>query len=218
MKTRTTLSLLCATAAMTWSDSNIVSAAPITTQIASLTGTVDPITYTDLTGTFTTSPIAVTLSGSSPSFFTVDLSAGTASDHTVMDVSFNNGKPGPLNANLLGVLTVNESGPLQPAPPPLDFTADLTIQNAVLSGAGPFNGTTLAGKNPTFKDFFIEWKFGGGNVTANLPSTFIGGNNIPISGDITASIVPEPNGLVLLAIGATSVLGYASQRYRRKIV
>lgn len=201
MKTRTTLSLLCATVVMMQSDSNVVCADLITTQIASLSGTVDPITYTDSSGTFTTSPITVTLSDSSPSFFTVDLSAGMASDHTVMNVSFNNGKPGPLNANLLGVLTVDESGPIQLAPPPLDFTADLTIQDAVLSGAGPFDGTTLAGKNPTFKDFVIEWKFGGGNVVANLPSTFIGGSNIPISGDIIATFVPEPPSAILFGLG-----------------
>lgn len=197
---------------------NPVFGAPITLQIASLTGTVDPIIYTDFDGTFTTSPLTLTLSSSSPSSFTFDTGTGAVSDHTVMDISFNNGKPGPLNGDLSGIFTVDENGTLTPAVPPIDFTADLTISSAILSGAGPFDGTIAKGKNPTFKNFFIEWRFGKSqtgqdNITIDLPPTFINGTNIPISGEIIASVVPEPTSISLLLAGA---LGFFIKKWLRK--
>lgn len=211
------LLMLLASSLVMLSGVNVVLGESITTPILSLTGTVNPVTYTDSTGTFTTSPISLSLSDSAPSSFTADLSTLVASDHTVMNVSFNNGKPGNLNSQLSGVLTVDESGPITSLEANQEFTADLTIQSAVLSGAGEFNGTTLTGKNPTIKDFSIEWKFGPGSsgaIDAHLPAGFASPVDIPLSGDIVASVpaVPEANaGLLLLSV-VGAVLFLSSRR------
>jgi hypothetical protein len=193
-----------------------LSGASIQLQLASLNGTIDPITYTDTDGTFTTSVLTVSLDLSSPSFFTLDTSTGSVSDHTVMDISFNNGKSGGLNADLSGIFTVDESGTLTPAAPPIDFTADMTIDNAILTGAGEFAGAKAKGKNPTFIDLAIVWRFGkaqtgSDDILLDLPPAFAGGTNIPITGEIVATVVPEPSRLTAL-VGLLALAGCYLQR------
>jgi hypothetical protein len=176
-------------------------------RITNLAGTADPITYTDSDGTFTTSPIDLTLSARSPSIVTVNTDTGTVSDHTVMKVLFNNGKPGELNTDLSGVFTIDESGTLTPCSCTQSeqlstatqseqlSTANLVINSAKLSGAGEFNGTNAKGHNMVIiRDSRITlWTWGNrftgtNDVLIDLPSTFSEGTNIPIAGYILASM------------------------------
>src|SRR5688572_17042599 len=55
---------------------NDAAAAPITMTLGSLSGTIDPITYTTTSGTFTTGPITVSLNLAEASFFTIDQGTG----------------------------------------------------------------------------------------------------------------------------------------------
>ncbi len=87
---------------------NPVLADPVVIGLGSLTGTVDPITYTTAAGTFTTSTILLTLNMSETSFFTVDTATGVITAHTVIDVTFNDGQ----GNDLTGTLFVDETGML----------------------------------------------------------------------------------------------------------
>jgi hypothetical protein len=83
-------------------------------------------------------------------------------------------------------------GQINPAQPDLSFTDVLVVE----------------GGDPTassFFDVFTELRFGGsGTINPNLPLF-----------EITLTPVPEPSCVVLLGIGAMSVLAYALQRRRR---
>jgi hypothetical protein len=196
--------------------------------IISLSGTVDPISYTDMQGTFTTGIVTLTLDQSSPSFMSLDLTTGELRAHTVMDVVFNNGKPGMDNENLSGTFVVDENGTIgyidsngliQPQPVLLD------ISNGVLVGAGPFSGTTAHGKNPIYNPDLMQYQWRirkTGNpptseVLLDLPSGFIGGTNTAIDSTINAIavVVPEPSTLALWSIGALGLLANVWRRRKR---
>jgi hypothetical protein len=163
-------------------------------------------------GTFTISSIAVTQHPNTQSTVTFDFTTLNMSDSLVFDVAFNNGKPGSLNANLSGTVTMEESGTLLPADDPFcqqfeggapDGCANLNINSGTLTGAGPFNSTTIKGKNPTktvegVDDgivICVTWQFSPPNSTPfillDLPSpTFINGNDVVIHGDFSACLAP----------------------------
>ena len=188
-----------------------VMADPVTIQLGSLTGTVEPITYTIPAGTFTTSEITLTLNLSSPSFFVIDEATGVITAHTVIDVFFNNGR----GVDLSGTVTVDETGILGPNPILMDITS------GVLMGAGEFNGSTLFGINPIrIGDKKFDWDWGKpplpppDRIFIDLPSSFIGGDNIPTTGHAEATPVPESASLRLLATGLASI-GAALCKRRR---
>ncbi len=179
--------------------------------LTDLDGTIDPVTYTDADGTFTTSEITPTLNSVYPTIVSIDETTGLITNDLVLDVAFNNGKPGGLNADLSGTVSMHESGQLLPPdddfcllfPDALGGCADLTIGSGVLSGAGPFNDTAIKGGNPTIiivpwpPLIVITWRFGGSStspdILIDLPSPpFIGGENIEIRGELTASLSLSP--------------------------
>lgn len=172
--------------------------------LASASGTVDPITYTTTSGTFTTGPITLALNNSSPSFFNINDITGAIQSHTVFNISFNDGQ----GSILTGVLTLEESGVLGPQP------ILMNIDSGILTGAGPFDRTVVKGKNPTILP--PQWRFRSPppTVFADLPSGFINGQNIPIFGEIAATVVPEPSSLVMGATSALASLGYWWRRRR----
>lgn len=168
--------------------------------LATLHGTISPITYTTSSGTFTTGAIKLTLDHSSQSFFTFDPGTGMISVHLVMEISFKDGQ----GSTLVGLLTLNETGSGSLGSPIL-----MNVTNGFLTGAGEFAGTTASGKmtctygNPTI------WTFLDSSTTPlvfNLPPSFTNGNNIPLTGTITATVVPEPASLTLICTGAVSLL------------
>jgi hypothetical protein len=195
---------------------------PIVVPIATLSGTIDPITYTDSMGTFTTSPITVSLASlidSLTSFVSVDFQTGTVSNRLVLGLSFNNGKAGPLNEDLSGFMIVDESGFLSESNGQL--SARLSIQQATLSGAGPFNGTKAAGNNPViFPDdlIIIRWMWDVGDIHIDLRAGFINGNNTPTKGIITATLtnisVPEPASISLLSGALLTLIAFARRLSR----
>lgn len=204
------------------------SAALIVQDVVALSGTVNPITYTDSQGTFTTSVINLSFDPSTPSFMTLDLTTGGLTAHTVMDVSFNNGKLGPDNQNLFGIFTVDENGVIgsidpngliQPQPVLLDIT------NAVLTGAGEFAGTTAAGKNPVYNPDLMQYQWRilkvgtppTSPVTLDLPPGFIGGANVAINSTINATtvVIPEPSTLALLLGGLACLFSFFVFRRRQ---
>ncbi len=180
--------------------------------ITSIQGTIQPFTYTDADGTFTISAITVTQNPSTHSTVTFDLGTGSISDVLVLNVAFNNGKPGPLNANLSGTVMMVESGTLLPPDDPFcqqfeggapDGCANLNIQSGTLTGAGPFNNTKIKGKNPTVTVVPVDraaavciiWHFSPPDsppyILLDLPSPpFINGSNLVIHGDFTACLAP----------------------------
>ena len=167
--------------------------------LGSLQGTISPITYTTSAGTFTTSIITVTLDHSTPSFFTIDSTTGIISAHIVMDVSFTDGQ----GSALAGILTVNESGTLGSS------STLMNITGGFLTGAGSFGGTTASGewKCKWFGDPIV-WTFNSPTTPSliSLPPTFINGNNIPLTGTLTATVVPEPTNLALLGTGLFPII------------
>jgi hypothetical protein len=190
-------------------DTNRTSAAPALCEevltLADLEGTIDPITYTDPDGTFTISDLTLTLDPGTPSTVTIDPTTGLINNTLTLVVAFNNGKPPPLNADLSGILTMNESGQLLPPDDPFcqQFPeaylgcADLVVTNGVLTGAGPFNGTVVKGDNPTIIPFppAVIWRFSPPDspphLLIDLPSPpFIGGQNTVIHGELIARLDP----------------------------
>lgn len=173
----------------------------ITIPLASLEGTIDPFTYTDSTGTFTTSPVALSLSDVAPSFFTFDTDTMIFSTHVFTAISFNDGKPGG-GDDLSGVFFMQSST----VSPGFDVPVE-DVLNGVLTGAGPFDGTQLSGKHTfTWRLLSHEWNFRGGFL--DLPADFVGGP-IPITGLATAQFVPEPSSFTLLMIGVLICSGAA---------
>jgi len=167
-------------------------------EIRNVAGTIDPITYTDATGTFTTSIITVSDSNS-PSTGSIDNLTGYSSNRMHITVSFHNGKPGGLGANLVGRADLVEQGFMVPGTSPscaafpgATMCGELDIVQGVLVGAGPFNGTVIKGKNPTGEDGGLVWKFRQlpPKVLADLPSgTFTNGSNIGLLGDMTGDVL-----------------------------
>jgi hypothetical protein len=166
--------------------------------IRNVAGTIDPITYTDATGTFTTSIITVSDSDI-PSTGSIDMLTGFSSNRMHITVSFHNGKPGGQGANLVGRADLVEQGVMAPgnspscaAFPGVEMCGKLDIVQGVLVGAGIFNGTVLRGKNPTLKNGGLTWTFRQAppDVFADLPAgTFTNGNNVALLGDMTADLV-----------------------------
>lgn len=120
-----------------------------------LQGFIHPITYTDQDGTFTTSKVSLTLNSTSPSYFTIDKKTGMVEGVTVMDLSFNNGKPGNFNEDLSGSISVYERGILGEQPILME------VVSGTVTGAGPFAGTKVKGKNPTWLEegCIVIWRF-----------------------------------------------------------
>jgi hypothetical protein len=173
-------------------------AAPITTVYGSITGHIDPFTYTDALGTATTSTILLSQDISAVSFAIIDSALDTASEHLVMIADFTDGRGNSLE----GTLTLNSSGTLDV----------LSVDEGILSGAGPFDGSILTGAS--------GWKHGndcpsgegglrwchvflvppapGPYIFLQLPSTFTPDTPFAVSGSIEAAAVPEPASLMLL--------------------
>ena len=188
--------------------------------IVSLSGTIDPITYTrtfaTASATFTTSPINVTLSNSSPSFFTLDTDTGLLSDHVVMDVSFNDGN----NSNVLGILTIDESGP-GPTEFVPGFSTVLNVESATMTGAGAFNDVIILGPNPVIiidtDGPFIFWcwlcePLPSPSLAVTFPPPAFDGGSVTISGAINGVAqlpVPEPSSMSLLAIGLLALVAFS---------
>ena len=194
---------------------NPVMADPVVIQLGSLTGTVDPITYSIPEGTFTTSTIQLTLNTSETSFFTVDSVTGVVTAHTVIDASFDDGRGNALS----GTIFIDEIGMLgsDPADPIL-----MEITNGTLVGAGLFSGTRIRGINPTFLDPIIgriRWFWvtdrPGPTIEIELPIGFTNTTTIPTSGSAEANPIPEPTTLLLLGSGLAGI-GGALRRRRRK--
>jgi hypothetical protein len=208
-------------------NTKLANATVIKYPIFTLGGTVDPITYTDSDGTFTTSPLQLSLgSPSSNSFIEIDSVTGRIFNYLEMNVSFNNGKPGILNQDISGVFTTSGEGFFGSQP------IDLTILSSNLSGAGEFSGAKTRGKNPLFfevdenGDFCIlKWRFSPPGSPAvmflDLPQGFQNGTNIPIHGDIDATcpsdacLVPVPEPSSILGFLALGTLGAASTLKRK---
>lgn len=183
-------------------------------------GYLDPINYSDPNISFTTSEISISLNPYQPSFLTID-STGEINSHTVMNIAFsvegntyNNGDITHFLDNINGIFTVDESGTLGPLP------VDMNINHAELTDAGIFTGTIAEGKNPIWfpipepppfppidrnicegrSGSGVAWRFSA-PITLELPSQFINGSNIPISGGIDACAIPEPPSLMLILGG-----------------
>ena len=122
-----------------------------------------------------------------------------------------------------GTFTIEESGQLLPPEHPIcqelspvsTGCANLLITSGVLTGAGPFAGTTAKGKNPTILPGpepgspctngdtptipIIRWTFSPPEspplILVDLPSPpFINGQDIPIHGELVACLIPFPVG------------------------
>jgi len=173
-------------------------AAPIETVYGSITGHIDPFTYTDTFGTATTSTILLSQDNSAVSFAIIDAALGTASEHLVMIADFTDGR----GHSLEGTLTLDFSGSLDV----------LSIDEGGLSGAGQFDGSILTGAS--------SWKHGkdcpsgegglrwchvflvppdpGPYIFLQLPPAFTPNTPFAVSGSIEAAAVPEPASLMLL--------------------
>jgi hypothetical protein len=197
-------------------------------ELTDIQGIIEPFTYTDGDGTFTISEMSLTENPVTRSTISIDTSTGAIENRLVIDVAFNNGKPGALGANLFGTFTIEESGQLLPPEHPIcqelsptsSGCANLVITSGVLTGGGPFAGTTAKGKNPIILPGpepspepcpnpdpppptipLARWSFSPPdsppNILVDLPSPpFIDGQNIPIHGEITACLNP-------LSVGGT---------------
>jgi hypothetical protein len=165
-------------------------------------GTIEPVTYTDGDGTFTTSEISVTQNPVTPSRVWINSSTGLIRDHVFFDVSFHNGKPGKLGEDFVGTVELEESGQLLPAGDPFCqqvpgsiWCSDMVINSGTLTGAGPFNGAKVEGDNPTFQPLppCIKWTFSAPgsppHILIHLPSpTFAGGEATVVHGEVEACV------------------------------
>ena len=174
--------------------------------ITSLTGSIDPITYTDGQGTFTTGMMTLSLDLSSSSYINFDPSTNDFAMHLVMDVSFNDGKPGG-GTDLSGIITQDDVGVAASLGVPFPTTT-----SGGLSGAGEFDGSTYAGTTQNewsrFLHILFDW------ALSMTPPAGITPSSIPLTGEITASFVPEPSSLTLAAIATCALAGYGLRKAR----
>jgi hypothetical protein len=196
----------------------------ITFQIDSLSGTIEPFTYTTIDGTFETGPIFLSLNKSLPSLVIVERDTGFLTARTVMDVFFNDGR----GSQLSGTASIAESGTIES-----EFTI---ISTGILVGAGAFSGTVVKGRNPFKWEYddpndpasgaFVIWSSGPppppprfSTVAIDLPATFVNGADIPLSFEIAAhaTVVPEPSTRILLSLGTLGLVCHGWRRRKRGI-
>ncbi len=190
---------------------------PIKMEYTTLVGHIDSFTYTDGLGTATTGPITLTLNGPGSSFGFEDLTLGTFTDHLVMTTTFDDGR----GHALTGAITIDAGGPL--------ITPEIaTITSGVLAGASAFDGANFFGR--------MERKHGkdcseGGwcwtflvppnpGISIHLPASFLDPIDIPLSGAIDVTMVPEPATLLMLASGIIIMMLYQwlDRRARQRLI
>lgn len=164
--------------------------------VIGLNGHIDPITYTDINGTFTTSAITLGLLEGSSSFLDHNTNTGELVSHIWITASFNDGKTGG-GSDLTGVLNWSTAGisPGQDIP----FS---TTGGGVLDGAGAFDGTEILGS--FYENWHIwiiqnshTWTFD--TATGVLPPGFFG-DPVVLTGEFEAILVPAPNAMLVLGL------------------
>lgn len=177
-------------------------------QIGNLSGFIDPFAYTTSEGTFTTSQITLSLSSSGSSFLIHDGIPGPFMSHVEINISFNDGRPNG-GANLFGTLIIEDNG----TSPGFGIPFEANI-NGMINGAGPFDGTRLFGvSGHRWGFFFHEWTFRRETNFLDLPPIFINGDAIPITGGMTAQLIPEPTTILFLGTG---LVGVALRVHKRR--